>query len=63
MNELHVPDVALLVKLEQNLQQKITESTNDVHVGLEQLSKRLEEQSKTNEDTVSILNSLTHKIE
>ena len=63
MNELNVPDVALLVKLEQYLQQKITESTSDAHMGLEQLSKRLEKQSKTNEDTVSVLNSLAHKID
>ena len=29
MNELNVPDVNLLAKLEQNLQQKITESNID----------------------------------
>ena len=63
MNELNVPDVALLVKLEQNLQQKIAESSSDAHVGIEQVSKRLEEQSKTNEDTVSVLNSLAQKID
>ena len=58
MNELNVPDVSLLVKLEQNLQQKIAESSSDAHVGIEQVSKRLEEQSKTNEDIVSVLNIL-----
>ena len=63
MNELNVPDVALLVKLEQNLQQKIAKSSSDAHVGIEQVSKRLEEQSKTNEDSVSVLNSLTQKID
>ena len=43
MNELNVPDVHLLAKLEQNSQQKITESFVDAHVGLDQLSKRLDE--------------------
>ena len=32
-------------------------------MGIEHLSKRLEEQSKTNEDTVSVLNSLAQKID
>lgn len=63
MNELNVPDVTILAKMEQSLQQQIAESTNDAHGGLEQLSKRLEEQSTANEVTASALNSLTQKID
>ena len=44
MNELNVPDVTVLANLEQNLQRKITESSVDANVGLDKLSKRLEEQ-------------------
>ena len=63
MNELSILAAALLVKLEQNLQQKIAECSSDAHAGIEQVSKRLEEQSKMNEDTVLVLNSLAQKID
>ena len=43
MDEMNVPDVTVLANLEQNLQKKITESSVDAHVGLDQLSKRLDE--------------------
>lgn len=59
MNELNSPDVTLLAKLEQNLNQKTAKSTSDAHVGIEQVSKSLDGQSKANEATVSALNSLT----
>ena len=57
-----MPDVNLLAKLEQNLQQKITESSVDAHVGIDQLSKRLDEQAKSNEVAASVLDSLTQKL-
>ena len=63
MNELNVPDVNVLGKLEQTLQHKITESSVDAHVGLDQLSKRLDEQAKSNEVTASVLDSLVQKID
>ena len=49
--------------MEQSLQQKIAESTSDSSVGIGQLSKRLDEQSKSNEVNTSALNSLTQKID
>ena len=58
-----MPDVTVLANLEQNLQRKITESSVDAHVGLDQLSKRLDEQVKSNEVTTSVLDSLVQKID
>ena len=49
--------------LEQNLQQKLTESSVDANVGLDQLSKRLDGQARSNEVTASVLESLTQKID
>ena len=63
MNELNILDVAVLAKLEYSLQQKTTESSIDAHVGIDQLLRRLDEQSKANEDTTSALNTLTQKID
>ena len=63
MNELNVPDVTVLANLEQNLQRKITESSVDTNVGLDQLSKRLDEQAKSNEVTASVLDNLVQKID
>ena len=51
MEGMNVPDMNVLATLEQNLRKKITESSVDAHVGLDQLSKRLEEQVKSNEVT------------
>ena len=62
MEEMNVPDVTVLANLEQNLQKKITESSVDAHVGLDQLlSKRLDEQVKSNEVTASVLDNLVQK--
>ena len=63
MNELKIPDVNLLAKMEQNLQQQIGENTVDASVGMEKLTKRVEEQSKDNEATIAVLTSLTQKID
>ena len=63
MNELNVPNGTVLADMGQSLQRKIAESTSDAHVGLEQLSKKLDEQSKANEATASALNTLTQKID
>ena len=63
MNELKTPDVNLLAKMEQNLQQQIAENTVDASVGMEKLTKRVEEQSKDNEATIAVLTSLTQKID
>ena len=63
MEGMNVPDVNVLAKLEQNLQQKITENSVDAHVGLDQLSKRLDEQAKSNEVTASVLDNLVQKID
>ena len=63
MNEINVPDITVLANLEQNLQEKITESSVDANVGLDQLSKRLDEQAKSNEVTTSVLDSLVQKID
>ena len=63
MNEMNVPDVTVLANLEQNLQRKITENSVDANVGLDQLSKRLDEQAKANEVTTSVLDSLVQKID
>ena len=43
MNEMNVPDINVLANLEQNLQRATTESSVDENVGLDQLSKRLDE--------------------
>ena len=63
MEEMNVPNVNVLANLEQNLQKKITESFVDAHVGLDQLSKRLDEQVKSNEVTTSVLDNLVQKID
>ena len=62
MNELKIPDVNLLARMEQNLQQQIAEKTVDASVGMEKLTKRVEEQSKDNEVTIATLTSLTQKL-
>ena len=63
MEGMNVPDVIVLANLEQNLQRKITESSIDANVGLDQLSKRLDEQAKSNEVPASVLDSLVQKID
>ena len=63
MNELQIPDVNLLAKMEQNLQQQISEKTVDTSIGMEKLTERLEEQSHNNEVTLKVLDSLTKKID
>ena len=63
MKEMNVPDVIVLANLEQNLQRKITESSVDANVSLDQLSKRLDEQVKSNEVTASVLDNLVQKID
>ena len=63
MEEMNVPDVRVLANLDQNLQKKITESSVDAHVGLDQLSKRLDKQVKSNEVTASVLDNLVQKID
>ena len=59
MNKLNIPDVTILAKLEQSLQQKIAKINNDAQVGIDQLSKRLDVQAKSNEDIASALKTLT----
>ena len=63
MEGMNVPDMNVLANLEQNLQKKITESSVDANVGLDQLSKRLDEQVKSNEVTASVLDNLAQKID
>ena len=63
MEGMNVPDMNVLATLEQNLQKKITESSVDAHVGLDQLSKRLEEQVKSTEVTAWVLDNLVQKID
>ena len=42
MNELQIPHVNLLAKMEQNLQQQISEKTLDTSIGMEKRTERLE---------------------
>ena len=63
MEGMNVPDVNVLANLEQNLQKKITESFVDTHVGLDQLTKRLDEEMKSNEVPASVLDNLVQKID
>ena len=53
----------MLANIEQSLQRKIAESISTAHVGIEQLSKRLEEKSKANKATALVLDNLAQKID